>query len=136
MAVPIADEVMTAFNGLKFAKTGRFVVFRVTDDLRNVVVDRVAPRDAQYSDLEAALPKDSCRFAVYDLEYTTVRGSRSKMVFFLWAPAAASIKMKMVYTTTDKAMRAALVGISTAVQAGDAATLDFDEVLLKASRGK
>eukprot|EP00727_Mastigamoeba_balamuthi_P005122 m51a1_g14608 putative promotes actin filament depolarization in a ph-dependent manner (137) ;mRNA; r:1200575-1200985 len=135
MAVPIADEVVTAFNELKFSKTGRFVVFRVADNLRSIVVDRVAPRSAQYADLVAALPKDSCRYAVYDLEYATGDGSRSKLVFVLWAPEAASIKMKVIYTTTDRAMRSALVGLSTVVQAGDMATLDYDEVLQKASRG-
>eukprot|EP00727_Mastigamoeba_balamuthi_P005123 m51a1_g14609 putative cof1p (106) ;mRNA; r:1201424-1201829 len=102
MPVTIADEVMTAFNAVK------------------------------YTDLVAALPKDSCRYAVYDLEDKAVVGSTSILVYILWTPTAAPGRVRMLSSSTDTTVRTALAGIRTVVQASDQATLNYDAVLQKA----
>jgi cofilin len=37
-----------------------------------------------YEEFIACLPKDACRYAVYDFQYDTPDGPRSKLLFYTW----------------------------------------------------
>jgi cofilin len=89
-----------------------------------------------YEKFVAALPKDDCRYAVYDFEYEHEDGGkRSKILFVLWSPDTAKIKSKMLYTSSKDALRKKLVGIGTEIQATDAGEIDRQTVLEKVTRG-
>eukprot|EP01113_Clastostelium_recurvatum_P021359 TRINITY_DN252_c0_g2_i2.p2 TRINITY_DN252_c0_g2~~TRINITY_DN252_c0_g2_i2.p2 ORF type:complete len:156 (+),score=36.57 TRINITY_DN252_c0_g2_i2:54-470(+) len=133
--VQVSDECVTKYNGLKLGHESRYILFRLSDDLREVVVDKVAPKDAPYSDFLDSLPANDCRYAVYDFDFTAEDGGqRNKILFVLWAPDSAKIKPKMLYTSSKDGLRKKLVGIATEIQATDRAEIDHSAVLEKVLR--
>lgn len=134
------------FQDLKLRKKHRYVIYRLSDDNRAIVVEKVVEKDAKYDDFVAGLPEDDCRYAVYDFEYqkSPEEGSRSKICFVVWyccacapcdltcrAPDTAKVKQKMLYASSKDALRKKLVGIGTEVQATDASEVAFEAVLEK-----
>eukprot|EP01097_Dermamoeba_algensis_P010080 TRINITY_DN7291_c0_g1_i1.p2 TRINITY_DN7291_c0_g1~~TRINITY_DN7291_c0_g1_i1.p2 ORF type:complete len:139 (-),score=35.06 TRINITY_DN7291_c0_g1_i1:103-519(-) len=133
--VAVSDECVTKYQELKLGKSARYILFKLSDDLKEVVVDKVAPSDTPYKDFLDSLPANDCRYAVYDFEFTAEDGGqRNKIVFVLWAPDSAKIKPKMLYTSSKADLRKKLVGIATEVQATDRAEIDHDAVLEKVNR--
>jgi len=134
--VAVADEVVNKYQELKLGHQHRFVFFKLTDDLREVVFEKAAPPTASYDDFVSALPPSDCRYAVYDYPYTAEDGSgdRGKILFVLWCPDTAKIKSKMIYTSSKDAIRKKLVGIGTEIQATDKAEISNDAVLEKVRR--
>lgn len=60
------------------------MVFRLSDDNSEVIVDTTGAPTAGYDEFIQALPDNDCRYAVYNVEYSTEDGERAKFVFFLW----------------------------------------------------
>jgi cofilin len=52
--------------------------------LTSVGVEKSAGPTGTYDDFIAALPKDACRYAVFDFEYETPDGPRNKLLFYTW----------------------------------------------------
>jgi len=134
--VGVSDECVSKFSDLKLGHSYRYIIYKLNDTNTEVVVDKIGAPSANYKDFVSALPSDDCRYAVFDLEYTTKEdGKRSKILFVLWAPDTSKIKGKMLYTSSKADLRKKLVGISTEIQATDLSEIDYDSVLDKASRG-
>ncbi|OXK63654.1 hypothetical protein CDL35_06790 [Escherichia coli] len=133
--VAVADEVVAKYQELKLGHQHRFVFFKLTDDLKEVVFEKASPPGAKFDEFVAALPPNDCRYAVYDFEYKAEDGGdRGKIVFVLWCPDTSKIKSKMIYTSTKDAIRKKLVGIGTEIQATDKAEIAYDAVLEKVNR--
>ncbi len=62
------------------------MVFKLSADNQEVVIDKTGAPGAAYSEFVACLPDNDCRYAVYNAEYSTDDGERAKFVFFLWYP--------------------------------------------------
>merc|ERR1712224_154013 len=135
--VGVSDECVQKFQELKLGHKLRYVLYRLSDDLSEIVIDKEGQPSAEYTEFTAALPKDDCRYAVYDFEYDQPDGGgkRSKILFVLWSPDTAKIKSKMLYTSSKDGLRKKLVGIGTEIQATDSSEIDFDTVLDKVTRG-
>ena len=71
------------------------MIFKVSDDNKEIVVEKTSD-DSDYEAFLKDLPKDDCRYAVYDFEYEK-EGKRSRILFYSWAPDAAKIKSKMIF---------------------------------------
>jgi cofilin len=128
--VKVNQECVTVFNDeLKLGKKTKYVIFKLSDDRKEIVVDKKAPSDSGKSTEEmheqfvADLPENDCRYAAYDFEYDSGEGKRNKIFFVYWASDNAGIKSKMTYSTSKDAIRKALNGIGAEMQA-----TDFDEV--------
>ena len=81
----VSDEVVTKYQELKLGHQHRFIFFKLTDDLKEVVFEKASPPGAKYDEFVAALPAADCRYAVYDFEYKAEDGGdRGKIVFVLW----------------------------------------------------
>ncbi|KAK4538173.1 hypothetical protein CDCA_CDCA16G4198 [Cyanidium caldarium] len=117
----------------------RAVVFRVSKDLRTVIVERTLPssnitgrsalEDWQEFIAPECLPRDDCRYAAYDFEFDTAEtGKKNKIIFMLWSPAGAPIKSKMVYTSSRQALIGSLDGVQKEVQATDDEELEYSWV--------
>eukprot|EP01111_Echinosteliopsis_oligospora_P006825 TRINITY_DN211_c0_g1_i1.p1 TRINITY_DN211_c0_g1~~TRINITY_DN211_c0_g1_i1.p1 ORF type:complete len:149 (+),score=37.69 TRINITY_DN211_c0_g1_i1:155-601(+) len=143
--IAINQECVTAYNSLKLNHADRWITFKISDDLKEVVIaDRQANAggrsgaagEKEYTDfVKRALPQNECRYAIYDFDFKAEDGGdRSKIVFVLWAPDSAKIKPKMMYTSSKDAIRKQLVGIGSEVQATDAAEIAFEAVLEKCLR--
>eukprot|EP01097_Dermamoeba_algensis_P000448 TRINITY_DN1154_c0_g1_i4.p1 TRINITY_DN1154_c0_g1~~TRINITY_DN1154_c0_g1_i4.p1 ORF type:complete len:138 (-),score=18.95 TRINITY_DN1154_c0_g1_i4:158-571(-) len=132
--VAVDDNVVAQYQALKLGHQFRYITARLSDDLREIVLDKTST-DNDYSNFVSELPSNDCRYAVYNFEYTAEDGgSRHKIIFFLWAPDTAKVKAKMIYTSSKDSIRKKLVGIGTEVQATDRSEIAHSAVLEKVLR--
>lgn len=69
------------------------------------------------------------RYAVYNVEYSTGEGDRSKVVFFLWAPDSSKVKSKMLYAGSKDTLRKALQGVNVEIQGTDKGEIEWQAVV-------
>ncbi|KAH9883505.1 hypothetical protein F4778DRAFT_658975 [Xylariomycetidae sp. FL2044] len=143
----VSQECITAFNDLKLAKKYKFIVFKLSDDNREIVVEEAsADKDweAFREKLVNATTKSKTgavgkgpRYAIYDFEYSLAsgEGSRNKITFIAWSPDDAGIMAKMVYASSKEALKRSLNGIATELQANDQDDIEYDTVLKTVSKG-
>ena len=132
--VGVNDDCITEYQNLKLGHKLRYIIFRLSDDNREVIVENTAQPDATYDQFVEGLPKDDCRYAVFDFEYQVDGGQRNKLLFVVWAPDTAKIKSKMLYASSKDNFRKKLVGIGVEIQATDLSEIDQQEVLDKVLR--
>lgn len=83
--ITVNDECVTSFNEVKTGKAYRFVTYKVSDNNKEIVVDKKVDRSATWNDFKAALPHDEPRYAIYDLEFSLGEsGDRQKVVLVTW----------------------------------------------------
>lgn len=132
--VSVNDDCKQVFTEIKLGRKFRFVVYRLSDDLKEINVESTAGIDASYDDFverfKEAEGNGQCRYGVFDAEYKTKDGNtKNKLVFFMWSPDGAKIKQKMVYSSSKDALKRALgEGIGKEVQANDHGDLDWSNV--------
>jgi len=132
--VSVNQECVTAYNDIKLGHKFRYIVYALTDDLKEIRVLKTAAPTSTYDDyledMKEAEEKRQCRYGIYDAVYKLKDGqNRSKLVFFLWSPEDATVKQKMVYTSSKDAIKRALVGIGKEVQATDQGELAWENVM-------
>jgi hypothetical protein len=133
--VAVSDECKTVFQEIKLGHKYRYVIFRLTEDLKQIVVEKKADVESTYddflADMGAAESQGECRYAVFDAVFSTKDGQpRDKIVFFMWTPDKVKIKQKMVYASSKDALKKALgEGVAKEVQANDHGDLSWSNVL-------
>jgi len=133
--VAVSDECVTKYQELKLGHSLKYIIYKLSDDLREIVVDKAAGAEATYEQFQKDLPDNDCRYAVYDFEYIAEDGGpRNKILFVLWAPDSAKVKPKMMYTSSKDGLRKKLVGVGTEIQATDRAEIDKEQVREKVLR--
>ncbi|KAK6193430.1 rRNA (cytosine-C5-)-methyltransferase nop2 [Pestalotiopsis sp. IQ-011] len=143
----VSQECINAFNDLKLAKKFKFIVFKLSDNNREIVVEEASTEgdwevfreklvNAQHKSKTGAVGKGP-RYAVYDFEYQLAsgEGSRNKITFIAWSPDDAGVMAKMVYASSKDALKRALNGIATEIQANDQDDIEYDTVLKTVSKG-
>ena len=130
--VTTSDECATVFNEFKLGNSLRYLVFKLSDNLEEVVVEHQGARDATYESFLEHFPENDCRYAVYNVEYHTDEdGDRSKIAFYLWAPDTAKTKSKMLYAGTKDTLKKALQGLQVEIQGTDLSEVDLETVIAK-----
>lgn len=134
------QDCLEAYQQLKLGKKYRYVIFTLSNDLKEIVVEKKAERTpdvtVQYEEFVGSLSETECRWAVYDFEFEKEDGGkRSKIIFFSWSPDSAKIKQKMLFASSKSALRLALVGLSSEIQGTDFSEISHDSVLEKVSKG-
>jgi len=132
--VSVSDSVLTKYQELKLGHQHRYVVFKLNDTQSEVVVESSAPPTATYEEFVAALPKNDCRYAVFDFDFEDAGRQTNKILFVVWAPDSAKIKAKMLYASSKDSIRKKLVGVGVEIQATDLAEIDRSAVMEKVSR--
>ncbi|KAJ1929896.1 cofilin [Tieghemiomyces parasiticus] len=131
--VTVHPDCLSEYQNLKTKRSVRYVIYKVSDDKTQIVVDQAASTD--YDEFIKALPERDCRYGVYDFEYEKPgEGKRNKICFIFWSPDEAPIRSKMVYASSKDAIRRSLEGIGAEVQATDFSEVSYEAVLEKASR--
>ncbi|CAN6634276.1 cofilin [Trichomonascus vanleenenianus] len=127
--IAVADDCISAFEDLKLRKTYKYIIYRVSDDKTQIIVEKTS-KDADYEKFTADLPENESRYAIYDFEYelSAGEGKRNKIIFMMWSPDTASVKSKMVYASSKDAIRRALNGVAVEMQATDYSEADRDAV--------
>jgi len=145
--VQVAPECITKFNELKLGKTTKYIIFKLSDDNKEIVVEEASENkdwDEFREKLVNAKSKNKMgketkgpRYAVYDFEYELAsgEGSRSKITFIAWSPDDAGIQSKMVYASSKDALKRSLNGLATEFQANDEDDIEYQSVLSRVSKG-
>ncbi|KXX81235.1 Cofilin [Madurella mycetomatis] len=144
----VNQECVTAYNELKLNKKYKYVIFKLSDDNKEIVVDSTSEDGPEYEDFREKLINATSksktgavgkgpRYAVYDFEYqlSSGEGTRNKITFIAWSPDDAGIMAKMVYASSKEALKRALPGIATEVQANDADDIEYDSLIKTVSKG-
>jgi len=145
--VQVAPECITKFNELKLGKSLKYIIFKLADDNKEIVVEDTSDSkdwDEFRNKLVNAKSKNKMgkeskgpRYAVYDFEYDLAsgEGSRSKITFIAWSPDDAGIQSKMVYASSKDALKRSLNGLATEFQANDEDDIEYQSVLARVSKG-
>jgi cofilin len=96
--VSVAPECISAFNDLKLKKELKYIIYKISDDWKEIVVEETST-DGDYSTFRQKLldakSKDKKgkegiggRYAVFDIEYDldSGEGKRNKITFISWCP--------------------------------------------------
>ncbi|KNA21242.1 hypothetical protein SOVF_045180 [Spinacia oleracea] len=125
----IADDSKSTFLELKRKKDHRYVVFKIDEKKKEVVVDKTGTPSESYDDFLAALPENDCRYAVYDYDFVTSDNcQKSKIFFFAWAPSTSRIRAKMLYATSKENFKHELDGVHYEIQATDPSEMDLEVI--------
>ncbi|KEZ43796.1 hypothetical protein SAPIO_CDS3944 [Scedosporium apiospermum] len=143
----VAQECITAYNELKLSKKYKFIIYKLSDDNKQIVVEEASDNkdwevfrekliNATTKNRAGALGKGP-RYAVYDFEYQLASGDgiRNKLTFIAWSPDDASIQAKMIYASSKEALKRTLTGIATELQANDADDIEYDSIIKTVSKG-
>jgi len=127
-SVEIGEEVGERFVELKERQDYRYIILRISDDFNSILVEKTAPRCSSYQDFVNDLPKDDCRWAVFDYETPTDNGIKNNLCLWVWAPDIAKIKSKMIYCCAKDSLKKQLKGIHAEFGASDRSELDEELV--------
>ncbi|KAI9231996.1 MAG: hypothetical protein BYD32DRAFT_429447 [Podila humilis] len=132
--VTVQSKCLDTFQELKLKKNHKYIIYKISDDLKSIEIEKSSDASATYDDFLGDLPGDDCRYAIYDFDYTIPEGPRNKIVFFTWSPDNSKIKSKMIYASSKDALRRQLVGIGSEIQGTDFDEVTYDVVLEKVNR--
>ncbi|KAI4159791.1 MAG: hypothetical protein LQ342_006302 [Letrouitia transgressa] len=146
--VTVSPECVSKFNELKLGKNLKYIIFKLTDDYKQIVVEEASSESdwehfqnkilnakTVYKGKESKSP----RYAVYDFEYELEGGEgiRNKIVFISWSPdEGAAVFPKMTYASSKEALKNALNGIAAEVQANRDDEIEYSTILNDVRKGK
>lgn len=95
-SVSVAPECVTAFNELKLGKSTKWIIYKISDDWKEIVVEETST-DPDYSKFRQKLLDSKSknkkgevvmggRYGVFDVEYDAGEGKRNKITFISWVP--------------------------------------------------
>ncbi|ELT88131.1 hypothetical protein CAPTEDRAFT_93687, partial [Capitella teleta] len=71
--VQVKDECKVAFKDIKLKKKNRYIIFRITSDLKCIEIEKMADEHATYEDfvedLKVAQRAGECRYGLFDAKY-------------------------------------------------------------------
>jgi len=145
--VTVDPECITKFNELKLGKSIKYIIFKLSDDFRSVVVEETS-NDKDWEAFREKLVNAKTkskqgkegkgpRYAVYDFEYDLAsgEGKRNKITFIAWSPDDAGIGPKMTYASSKDALKRTLNGVAAEVQANDEDDIEYNTILTKFAKG-
>ena len=100
----IAPECISTYDELKLQKKSKYIIFKLSDDYRQIVVEDKSSSD-DWDEFRSKLlnAKSSNkgregkgpRYAVYDFQYELEggEGTRNKIVFISWSPDEGALIM-------------------------------------------
>jgi len=139
--VKVDPSCIEAYNTFKLGKKDAFILFGFNEDATKIVVLKQQEkgtsgvRNAQWETFIKELPNNDVRYAVADVDYNSAEGPRTEMVFITWAPETASIKRRMLMASSKDALKNAIVGCRTTIQACSYPDLDLRSVVEKFKGG-
>lgn len=79
----MSSECVDAFQAMKLRKKSKYIIFNLNKEKTEIIVEKVSPQ-SEYEAFLGDLPEAECRWGVFDLEYDTDDGKRTKLVFIHW----------------------------------------------------
>ncbi|KAJ4800028.1 Actin-depolymerizing factor [Rhynchospora pubera] len=123
----VGGECKETFLELQRKKTHRYVVFKIDEKKKEVVVEKTGGAAESYEDFLASLPENDCRYAIYDFDFVTEENCQKSKIFFIaWSPSVSRIRAKMLYATSKDCFRRELDGVHYEIHATDPSELDIE----------
>ncbi|KAK4773394.1 hypothetical protein SAY87_028413 [Trapa incisa] len=130
----VHDDCKMRFLELKAKRKFRFIVFKIEEKQKHVVVDKVGGPAQSYDDFAASLPANECRYAVYDFDFVTKENCQKSRIFFIaWSPDTSRVRSKMIYASSKERFKRELDGIQVELQATDPTEMGLDVIQSRAS---
>ncbi|KAL4574820.1 hypothetical protein LXL04_021659 [Taraxacum kok-saghyz] len=127
----VDDECKLKFLELKAKRNYRYIVFKI--EQQQVNIEKLGGPSESYEDFTNSLPRDECRYAVFDFDFITDENCQKSKIFFIaWAPDTAKVRAKMVYASSKDRFKRELDGIQVELQATDPSEMSFDIVKSRA----
>ena len=83
--VGVNPECLQAYQELKLGKKTKYIIFTLSKDNTEIIVEKKGALSTTYDDFIGDLPEAECRWAVYDFDFEKDDGGkRSKITFFSW----------------------------------------------------
>ncbi|KAJ7949197.1 Actin-depolymerizing factor family protein [Quillaja saponaria] len=83
----VHDDSKLKFFELKAKRTYRFIVFKIEEKQKQVVVEKVGEPTTGFEDFIASLPANECRYAFCDFDFVTEENYQKSRIFFVvWSP--------------------------------------------------
>ncbi|KFY99452.1 hypothetical protein V500_01369 [Pseudogymnoascus sp. VKM F-4518 (FW-2643)] len=143
----LSQECIVAYNDLKLKKKYKFIIFKLSDDYKEIVVED-ASTDEDWENFREKLVNATTksksgtvekgpRYAVYDFKYSLASGDgeRNKLIFIAWSPGDASVQSKMIYASSKETLKRSLSGIASELQANDSDDIEYDPIVKIVSKG-
>ncbi|XP_021721916.1 actin-depolymerizing factor-like [Chenopodium quinoa] len=125
--IGVAEHTKNTFTELQRKKMHRYVVFKIDEKKKEVVVEKTGGPEESYDDFLASLPENDCRYAVYDYDFVNSENCQKSKIFFVaWSPSVSRIRSKMLYATSKDSLRRELEGIHYEIQATDPSEVDVE----------
>ena len=123
----VAEDCREIFLELQRKKTHRYVIFKIDEKQKQVVVEKTGAATESYDDFISSLPENDCRYAIYDFDFVTEENCQKSKIFFIaWSPSISRIRAKMLYATSKDRFRRELDGVHYEIQATDPSELDLE----------
>ncbi|XP_010443774.1 PREDICTED: actin-depolymerizing factor 3 [Camelina sativa] len=123
----VHDDCKLKFMELKTKRTYRFIVYKIEEQQKQVMVEKIGEPNQSHEDLAASLPADECRYAVFDFDFLTAEDVPKSRIFFVaWSPDTARVRSKMIYASSKDRFKRELDGIQIELQATDPTEMDLD----------
>jgi len=121
---------------MKIGHMHRYILFGMSDDLSEIIVLKLAPKDATYDelvvDLKAARDLHQCRYAVFSADYDKGGVNRNKIISIFWNPSEATVKQKMLYASSHNTFKQELEkgqgGIALSFSVGDDDEIQWESI--------
>ncbi|GAA0168457.1 non-motor actin binding protein [Lithospermum erythrorhizon] len=126
-AMGVAEQSKTTYMELQRKRVHRYVIFKIDENKKEVVVERTGGISESYDDFTASLPDNDCRYAVFDYDFVTSENCQKSKIFFIaWSPSVSRIRSKMIYAMSKERFRRELRGVHFDIQATDPTELELD----------
>ncbi|XAR72041.1 hypothetical protein NMG60_11018534 [Bertholletia excelsa] len=123
----VHDECKLKFLELKTKRTYRFIIFKIEEKQKQVIVEKVGEPAQSYEDFTANLPANECRYAIYDFDFFTAENVPKSRIFFIaWSPDTSRVRSKMIYASSKDRFKRELDGIQVELQATDPTEMGLD----------
>ncbi|KAA0044077.1 actin-depolymerizing factor 2-like [Cucumis melo var. makuwa] len=123
----VDDDCKLKFLELKAKRTYRFIVFKIEEKQKQVVVEKVGEPTQSYEDFAKSLPSDECRYAIYDFDFVTEENCQKSRIFFIaWSPDSSRVRSKMIYASSKDRFKRELDGFQVELQATDPTEMGLD----------
>lgn len=123
--IEIPESLVKEYEEMRFEKKPQGMILKIVDG--TVTLEkRIA---AGFDDIVAELPENEPRYVLYDFPIKNRVGlDDTRMLFLFWMPMESSVRDRMSYAGTKKAITTAFKGISTQIQEDDKKLLTYDRI--------
>ena len=94
----VDENCKKVFMELQRKKAHPYIVFKIDERKKQVVVDKIGEKGDTYDEFVASLPEAECRYAVYDFDFITHDNCNKSKIFFvsLWVISLVPTKLCLI----------------------------------------